>query len=272
MKNLNALVALCVFSLSTAALAEDKKAEAQAKVDAAMAQSCELTKKNILGKKDVCAEEAATLEATDCNDKEARKKADFLKLNGTCLEKQKAAIKGGAAKKEDDKTAAAPATDEKKKGTHCKALDETGAVQLEHDSEGSSIKCQTELREKVKAEKCEPGKKLEWKFVGESMGKEMKPTSLTITCPKARSSHQPRRHSRGTASIEARRSSCSSSASAALSSTRCWAICTRSWSCSGLTWQRANSRFVPVPSGPKPVAGVAGTTVTAPPVTTVAGC
>ena len=70
------------------------------------------------------------------------------------------------------------------KGTHCKALDETGAVQLELDSEGSSIKCMGELREKVKAEKCAPGKKLDWKFVGEAMGKELKPTSLTITCPK----------------------------------------------------------------------------------------
>lgn len=181
MKIVNPLVMLCAAVLASAAFAEDKKADAQAKVDAAMAQSCELTKKNVVAKKDVCVEEAATLEATDCNDKDARKKADFLKLNGTCLEKVKAAAKGGA--KKDD---AAPAADAKPagKGTHCKALDETGAVALELDSEGSSVKCQNELREKVKAEKCSPGKKLEWKFVGEFMGKETKPTSLNVTCPK----------------------------------------------------------------------------------------
>jgi len=183
MKIVNPLVMLCAAVLASTAFAEDKKADAQAKVDAAMAQSCELTKKNVVAKKDVCVEEAATLEATDCNDKDARKKADFLKLNGTCLEKVKAAAKGGAKKEE----AAAPADDKEKakgKGSHCKALDETGAVQLELDSEGGSIKCLSEIREKVKAEKCAPGKELEWKFVGESMGKELKPSSLTITCPK----------------------------------------------------------------------------------------
>jgi hypothetical protein len=74
---------------------------------------------------------------------------------------------------------------EKKKGSHCKVMDETGAVIAEHDSEGTTIKCQGEIREKVKAEKCEPGKKLAYQYVGEaSPGKEGKPIAMNISCPK----------------------------------------------------------------------------------------
>jgi hypothetical protein len=71
----------------------------------------------------------------------------------------------------------------KKRGTHCKALDENSAVVLEHDSDGNALKCQQEIREAVKQSRCEVGKKLNYQFVGESLGKEMKPTPLTITCP-----------------------------------------------------------------------------------------
>src|SRR5256885_1721366 len=84
----------------------------------------------------------------------------------------------------DDADAGAPAAaamPTKKKGTHCRALDDNGVV-MEHDSEGNAIKCQTELREKLKEAKCEGGKKLVYKFVGEALGKEMKPTPLTVTC------------------------------------------------------------------------------------------
>jgi hypothetical protein len=88
-----------------------------------------------------------------------------------------------------DPPAAAPAeekkTEGKKKGSHCKVMDEAGAVVVEHDSEGSTIKCQSEIREKVKGEKCEPGKKLAYQYVGESApGKEGKPIAMNITCSK----------------------------------------------------------------------------------------
>ena len=74
---------------------------------------------------------------------------------------------------------------EKKKGSHCKLVDETGAVVVEHDSEGTTIKCQGEIREKVKALKCEPGKKLSLQYIGESApGKEGKPVPTNISCPK----------------------------------------------------------------------------------------
>src|SRR5262245_37971263 len=67
-----------------------------------------------------------------------------------------------------------------KKGTHCKVTDEAGAVVLEHDSEGTTIKCQGEIREKVKAEKCEPGKKLALQYVADGG----KPIAMNISCPK----------------------------------------------------------------------------------------
>ena len=41
-----------------------------------------------------------------------------------------------------------------------------------------------EVRELVKKEKCEPSKKLAYKFIGEAFGKEMKPTGMNITCPR----------------------------------------------------------------------------------------
>jgi hypothetical protein len=92
MKNVKTLVVLFAIALSTTAFA-DKKADAQAKVDAAMQKSCELSKKNIDAKKDICADEATAIDAVDCADKEARKSVDFLKLGGECTKKVKAAAK-----------------------------------------------------------------------------------------------------------------------------------------------------------------------------------
>jgi hypothetical protein len=173
-------LALALFALP--ALAQDKKEEAQAKVDAAMAEGCNTAKKLILAKKDVCAEEAAKMEPVDCATKESRKSVDFLALNSACANKQKAGASaaGAAPTKGEEK---AP-TSAKKKGSHCKVLDEAGAVVAEHDSEGGSIKCMGEVREKVKAAKCEPSKKLVYSFIGEFSGKEMKPTKMNITCPR----------------------------------------------------------------------------------------
>lgn len=77
-----------------------------------------------------------------------------------------------------------PAT-EKKSGSHCKVVDETGTLVVEHDSEGTTLKCQGEIREKVKAARCESGKKLSYQYIGESSpGREGKPVGMNITCPK----------------------------------------------------------------------------------------
>ncbi|MFT3710202.1 MAG: hypothetical protein QM817_21455 [Archangium sp.] len=173
---MNRLIVVLTFALSTLAFA-DAKEDAQKKIDEAMAQSCDLAKKNVTTNKEVCADEFAKLDPVDCQNKDQRKASDFLKVNGECTRKMKDAAKSGSLpKKEGD--------GEKKKGSHCKVLDDSGTVVAELDSEGTSVKCNTEIREKVKAEKCEPGKKLEFKFIGEALGKETKPTNLTVTCPK----------------------------------------------------------------------------------------
>ena len=63
----------------------------------------------------------------------------------------------------------------------CRILDETGAVIATHES----AKCQTELREKVKLEKCSPGQKLVYTFIGQgSSGKDLKPITMNIICPR----------------------------------------------------------------------------------------
>jgi hypothetical protein len=154
---------------STLALA-DAKEDAQKKVDEAMAQSCELAKKNVTDRRDVCADEFAMLGSVDCQSRDQRKASDFLKVNGECTRKLK------------EKAAPASRKDEKK-GSHCKVVDESGAVVAELDSDGTSVKCNMELRDKVKAEKCEPGKKLEYQFIGEALGKETRPSAFSVTCP-----------------------------------------------------------------------------------------
>jgi hypothetical protein len=189
-------VIVAALALSGVAFADTRDA-AQKKVDDAMAQSCAMAKKNIADHKDVCADEFTKIDPIDCPVKESRKTLDFLKVNGECTQKVREQAKtGGGVKKEEP--ASAPATGgeeakkeeapaaggEKKKGSHCKALDGTGAVVAEHDSEGTSIKCQGELRKKIEAERCEPGKKLAFQLVGQFMGKETKPSSLKISCPK----------------------------------------------------------------------------------------
>jgi len=151
-----------------ALLAADSKEDAQKKVDEAMAKSCELAKKNVENNKEACSDQAKAFEALDCASKDSRKSVDFLKVQGECLKK----VKEGAK--------AAPASEKKAAGTHCKVTDEAGAVVLEHDSEGTTIKCQGEIREKVKAEKCEPGKKLALQYLADGG----KPIAMNITCPK----------------------------------------------------------------------------------------
>jgi hypothetical protein len=172
-----------LFAVAGLMLAADSKEDAQKKVDEAMAKSCELAKKNVENNKEACADQAKAFEALDCASKESRKAVDFLKVQGECLKKVKETAKAGAPA---EGAAGGPAgSGEKKKGSHCKVMDEAGAVLLEHDSEGTTIKCQGEIREKVKAEKCEPGKKLALQYVGESApGKEGKPSAMNISCPK----------------------------------------------------------------------------------------
>jgi hypothetical protein len=175
-------LSLCCTLISTAALA-DAKEDAQKKVDEAMAKSCDLAKKAISDKASTCTEENQAMSAVDCAVKEQRKTVDFLKLNGACQKKVRESIESGKGSGKSEGKAEEKGDKPAGKGTHCKAVDGETVV-LEHDSEGSAIKCQSELREKMKAEKCEPGKKLELQFIGEAFGKTMKPTSFTITCPR----------------------------------------------------------------------------------------
>jgi hypothetical protein len=63
----------------------------------------------------------------------------------------------------------------------CRLLDETGAVILTHES----AKCQTEIREMVKKERCLPGLKFSVTFIGQgSSGRELKPLTMNIICPR----------------------------------------------------------------------------------------
>lgn len=150
------------------ALAETKE-EAQKTLDDALAQSCALTKKSLAAQPAACADELAAMAPVDCANRDSRKSRDFLKLNVACL----ARLKDEKKKPKDAGT-----------GSGCKLLDEAGAVVLEHDSEGSTLKCQGEIREKVKALKCEPEKKLSYQYVGEgAAGKPGKPIAIKISCP-----------------------------------------------------------------------------------------
>ncbi|MEW5738492.1 MAG: hypothetical protein AB1938_06170 [Myxococcota bacterium] len=193
---------------ASSAMAEElSKEEAQRKVDQAMARSCTLAKAAITRAGDVCADEKAKMAAVDCAKKETRKGVDFLALNGTCQKKVREAVKakGDSAKKNftadaeaDTKTDKRDERDEKYEefqgeaegskvagptSTTCRAVDSGGATVAEVTSEGTPIKCSGVLREKVKAQKCEPGKQLEFQLFARSRGKEQKPSTLKVTCP-----------------------------------------------------------------------------------------
>ncbi|MDP1824476.1 MAG: hypothetical protein Q8L48_14575 [Archangium sp.] len=63
----------------------------------------------------------------------------------------------------------------------CRVLDETGAVIVAHESP----RCQTEIREMVKKQRCAPGLKLAVTFIAQgSNGKDLKPLTMNITCPR----------------------------------------------------------------------------------------
>jgi hypothetical protein len=149
-------------ALLTATLIVSALAFADAKDDA---QSCTTAKKNVTEQKQLCADELAKLEKVDCQSDAQRKAIDFVKVSAECTRKLKDTSKGS------------------KVGSHCKVVDDSGAIVAELDSEGTSLKCNTELRAKVKREQCEPGKKLEYQFIGEALGKETRPTAFTVTCP-----------------------------------------------------------------------------------------
>ncbi|MFT3710984.1 MAG: hypothetical protein QM817_25440 [Archangium sp.] len=79
--------------------------------------------------------------------------------------------------------ASAAFAEEKKSA--CRLMDETGTVVLQHESEGTTIKCQFEIREEIKKQRCESGKKLTFTYVGQGgTGKDLKPIQMNITCPR----------------------------------------------------------------------------------------
>ncbi|MBL8909422.1 MAG: hypothetical protein JNM17_01845 [Archangium sp.] len=81
---------------------------------------------------------------------------------------------------------AVPAFADEKKGSSCRLLDDKGTEILKHDSEGTSIKCQFEIREEIKKQRCEStGQKLTFTYIGQGgTGKDLKPLQLNITCPR----------------------------------------------------------------------------------------
>lgn len=205
---MNRMLVVAVACTSFLAFAEPAKTkeEAQKMVDEGMAKSCTMAKDAITKAGDVCADEQAKVGPVDCANKDSRKSVDFLKLNGECQKKVagKAKSDGEAAKKalkedkpaekKDEKAEKKDEKAEEKKadakpadaatGTVCKAMDASGATVAEVTSDGTPIKCSSLLRDKLKAEKCEAGKKLEFQVLATWKGKEQKPSTTKITCPK----------------------------------------------------------------------------------------
>lgn len=167
------VVALCTLSAVVTLGGEAKtKEEAQAEVDKGKTKSCEVMKKTLNPK---CTEEVEKAKALDCAAPRSFKLDDVLGLSSSCASK----LRAGAAA-----VGAASATSSGKKDeVRCKALDASGAVAAE-DTDTSSIKCQRKVKDAL-TKKCDGStKKLQFQFVGQVLGKDTRPTGLTVYCPK----------------------------------------------------------------------------------------
>lgn len=167
-------LSLLVLFAASVAFAEAKtKEEAQAEVDKGKTKSCEVTKKLLNPK--FCAEEIQKAAAFDCSAPRSFKTDDLLALSSSCGAKGKAGARGAA-----EASAVPSAT---KQETKCKALDSDGARVFE-SSDTSSLACQRKVKDEL-TKKCDGStKKLQYQFVSEVLGKETKPTRLTVYCPK----------------------------------------------------------------------------------------
>lgn len=164
---------------AAAAFAQAKtKEEAQAEVDKGKTKSCEVAKRMLdtsFNQKN-CAEEIAKAKALDCSAPRSFKVEDVTSLTGACAAKARAAAGSGAA--------APSASGSAKKETKCKVLDSGGAVVLE-DVDASTISCQRKVKDLL-VKKCDAStKKLQYQFVSEVLGRETKPTKMTVYCPKS---------------------------------------------------------------------------------------
>ncbi len=173
------VLAAVVALAAGAAFAQAKtKEEAQAEVDKGKTKSCEVAKRMLdtsFNQKH-CAEEIAKVKALDCSAPRSFKVEDVTSLTGACAAKAKAGAAGGAA---------APSTSSgAKKETKCRVLDEGGAVVLQ-DVDASTLSCQRKVKEQL-VKRCDAStKKLQFQFVSEVLGRETKPTKMTVYCPKS---------------------------------------------------------------------------------------
>lgn len=169
----NRIAAAVVTLAALTAFAEVKtKEEAQAEVYKGKTQSCEVTKKTLNPK--FCADELAKAQAINCADPKSFKLDDLFALNSACVAKAKAGAPAAAAA-----TASGSGT---KTESKCKAIDGAGGVAAE-GVDTSSLSCQRKLKD-VLAKKCDGStKKVQYQFVATVLGKETKPTKLTVYCP-----------------------------------------------------------------------------------------
>jgi hypothetical protein len=167
--------------LSAPAFAEAKtKEEAQAEVDKGKIKSCEVVKQSMGNKVNAphCADELSKVKAIDCAAPRSYKIDEVLGLNSACLAKVRAAAGSGASA--SGGTASTGGTRE----SRCKVLDADGKVVLE-DKDTSTVNCQKKVKETL-AKKCDPStRKLQFQFVGEVLGKETRPTKMTVYCPRS---------------------------------------------------------------------------------------
>lgn len=170
------IVSLSVLLASLAFAQAKTKEEAQAEVDKGKTKSCEVTKKLLNPK--LCGEEIEKAKAFDCASPRSFKIDDVLGLNASCVAKAKAGARGAA------EATASSSSGGAKSETKCKVLDPDGAVVLQ-DTDASSLSCQRKVKDQL-TKKCDGStKKLQFQFVSEVLGKETKPTRLTVYCPKS---------------------------------------------------------------------------------------
>ncbi|MFZ5445273.1 MAG: hypothetical protein ACOZQL_35110 [Myxococcota bacterium] len=173
MKALFQLVSCCgalVAALSFAGEAKTKE-EAQAEVDKGKTKSCEVLKKTLNPK---CTEEVEKAKAIDCAQPRSFKLDEVLSLGTSCSAK----IRSGASA-----AAAASASSGKRDEVRCKALDASGAVVAEA-VEARSLDCQRKVKEAL-TKRCDGStKKLQFQYVSQVLGKDTRPTGLTVYCPK----------------------------------------------------------------------------------------
>jgi hypothetical protein len=69
--------------------------------------------------------------------------------------------------------------------TSCRLVDSNGVAVLTHETYGSAARCQSEIREAVKRQRCWAGRRMAFSYVGEGVnGRELRPITMYVTCPR----------------------------------------------------------------------------------------